>query len=151
MRNFKLPLDLSIGARFVVKNFIINTDYRQIFWKKTELSDNIGTYTDNSIFAIGTEYRKRYRTNTNRAKLLRLRSGLRFDTGNLEIKGLKVSSTTFTLGGSIPIGSYNSNLNVSYSIGTTGQVTNTLIQETQHKITINFSFEDLWFIKRKYD
>lgn len=151
MRNFKLPLDISVGGRFVIKNFIINTDYRQIFWSKTDLTDNVGSYTDNSIFSIGTEYRRKYRANSNKSKLLRLRSGFSFNSGNLEIKNYKVSTSAFTLGAGIPIGSLNSNLNISYSYGTTGQVTNTLIREVQHKITINFSFEDLWFLKRKYD
>jgi hypothetical protein len=40
-------------------------------------------------------------------------------------------------------------LNFGYSYGQKGQVSNGLIKENYHTLTLNFSLEDLWFVKKK--
>ena len=47
--------------------------------------------------------------------------------------------------------SSNSMINIGYSYGSKGQITNGLIKENYHLLSINLSLEGIWFQKRKID
>jgi hypothetical protein len=40
-------------------------------------------------------------------------------------------------------------LNLGYSYGQRGQISNGLIKENYHLLTLNLSFEGIWFKRRK--
>ncbi|MBC9795017.1 OmpP1/FadL family transporter [Sinomicrobium weinanense] len=150
--DFKLPTEAGIGIYFSpFKGFSVNADYRRNFWSATEQTDNIGKYKDQDIFGIGVEYLKDAR-GLEYTDRIRYRAGFTANNGYLSINNKKVGGYAITAGLGLPINpNTHSMLNISYSYGQKGQLSNILVKENYHFITLNVSLEDLWFIKRKYD
>ena len=150
--DFKLPTELGVGIYFTpFKGFSVNADYKRNFWSSTSQTDNIGQYEDQDIFSMGVEYMKNARS-LEYIDRVQFRGGFTSDNGYLSINHKKVGGYAITAGLGLPLNTNtNSMLNISYSYGQKGQLSNILIKENYHFITLNISLEDLWFIKRKYD
>ncbi len=150
--DFNMPLELGVGlSTNFLKSFTLNTDYKKNYWSDTGQTENIGTYVDQDIYAVGLEFVR----NANSYKYnqrIRYRSGFNYDSGYLSINGEKIEGHNFTAGIGIPIGQgNNSMINLSYSYGSAGLIENILVKENYHVLTLNLSLEDLWFRKRKTD
>ena len=78
-------------------------------------------------------------------------TGVNFDTGYLEVDGKRVNNAAISFGLSLPLENTYSALNISYSYGQKGSISNNLIKENYHKISLNLSLDGIWFIKRKID
>lgn len=150
--DFKLPLEFGIGTSIsMTQRLMLNVDYRRNFWSATEQSDAIGTFIDQDILGIGAEYIP----NLSSLKYwdrVNYRLGFNADNGNLDINNSRVNNLAFNVGLGFPLRT-NSNtmLNFGYSYGQKGQVSNGLIKENYHLLTLNFSLEGIWFQKRRYD
>lgn len=143
---FKLPLELGVGVHAKLNDrLFFNLDYKRSFWDATNQSDLVGDYVDQDFIGFGGEFiPKNQRMN--------YRFGFNVDNGNLAINEERVSNYALNAGIGFPIsGRTNSMLNLGYSYGQKGTVSNGLIKENYHRLTLNFSLEDLWFIKKKYD
>jgi hypothetical protein len=57
----------------------------------------------------------------------------------------------FTAGASLPIRRSTSHVHLGIDVGSLGTKTNNLIKETYVRFSVGFSFNDRWFVKRKYD
>ena len=152
IENFKLPLELGFGVYYNMKNkLFLNADFKHNFWSKTNQSDNIGSFVDQYFISGGIEYIPNSRS-LSYWKRVSYRAGFSFDNGNLAINDQRINNTSFSLGLGIPIHPIKqSKINIGYSYGKKGAVTNGLIQENFHSLTLNLSFSDLWFRKRQID
>ena len=64
----------------------------------------------------------------------------------------KISKYGLSLGIGFPLNKQDkSMINLSYSYGTQGNINNGLIKENFHLLSLNFSFEDLIFVTRKFN
>ena len=148
--DYKIPTEITIGLEYDFKNYYFVGDYKKSFWNSIDQQDNIGRYVDSNVFGFGIErftpvdfYKKR----TNRYRI-----GYNFDDGNLKVLNKKIATSFVTAGIGIPLGSNkNSYLNISYSYGSKGVISNILVKEDFHSVTFNFDFADNWFVKRKYE
>ncbi len=149
--DYKIPFEFTMGIKYNYKNFNIVSDYKRTFWS-SGMEDNIGRYTNSNIIGVGLEYFEKKEEGFRQKNRYRYRLGYNFDDGNLKVDGNKISNSVLTAGIGVPFGkSYNTYLNISYSYGTKGVVSNTLIRENYHSITLNLSFEDIWFRKILFD
>mgnify|MGYP000524786530 CR=1 FL=1 len=149
---FQLPLEIGFGVLTKLTNKIgLNFDYKKNFWNTTNQSDNIGNFVDQDFLGIGLEYTPKKR-GLKYWENIQYRTGFNFDSGSLEIDNNKISNYEFNLGLGLPLkrGS-NSMLNIEYSYGKKGTVSNGLIQENYHSLSLNLSLEGIWFKKRKID
>jgi len=149
---FKLPLEIGLGIHSKFNDqLFFNIDYKKSFWGATNQSDLIGDYVDQDFIGLGAEYTPR-KNDLKYWKKINYRAGINFDSGNLSIDTNRINNFAFNLGLGLPIGArQNSRLNLGYSYGQKGLVSNGLIKENYHTLTLNFSLEDLWFVKRKYN
>jgi hypothetical protein len=147
---YKMPLEVVFGIKYDFKSYYFVSDYKRFFWKATNQRDNIGRFVDSNVFSFGIEkFNNSEFVFKNR---FRYRIGYNFDDGNLSINSRKISSSSYTAGIGIPIGTnMKSYLNISYSYGSSGLISNTLVKENYHMLTFNLDFADHWFMKRKYD
>lgn len=153
LESFTLPLEIGFGyfGRFLNNKLTLNADYQQNFWETTDQSDFLGKYVDQHIFGFGASYRINPRSLKYWDRVF-YRTGVNYDSGNLKVNDYRIDNYSFSLGVGLPISSQtNSMLNISYSYGQKGRVSNGLIQENYHQLSFNFSFDGRWFIKRKYD
>ncbi len=150
--SFELPLEIGFGVHTKLTNQVsLNIDYKKSFWNSTNQSDNLGTYVDQNFIGIGLEYVPKNR-NFNYWENVAYRTGFNFDSGSLEIDNTRINNYEFNLGLGLPLkkGS-NSMLNIGYSYGKKGTISDGLIQENYHSLSLNLSLEGIWFQKRKID
>ena len=152
IKGFKLPTELTVGFKYQpLKTLSLNADYRRSFWSATGIEDNIGTFEDQDFIGFGAEYYTDKGAN-NFWKKIRYRLGCNFDNGYLAVNGHKVENFLLTTGLGIPLNTKTQNfVNISYGYGQRGKVSDILIKENYHFLTLNLSFEDIWFVKRKYN
>lgn len=150
IKGYKIPPEITFGVKYDFKNYYFVSDYKKSFWNSIDQRDNIGRYVDSNVFGFGIERFTSADSHTKRT--YRYRIGYNFDDGNLKVLNKKIATSSFTAGIGIPFGSdKKSFLNISYSYGSKGFVSNTLVKENYQLFTFNFDFADNWFVKRKYD
>jgi len=149
LNDFELPLAINFGiSSKISKNIVSNIDFKKLWWENTNQYESSGTYTNQSVYAFGLEYKpsKGYGFSS----LMKYRLGLNYNTGFLNIRNQKIDTYSISIGLGIPISKQNaSSLNISYSIGKEGTLSNNLIKENFHKLTLNLSFMGNWFQKKK--
>jgi hypothetical protein len=147
--NYYLPLEIGFGYNKVLKNNLSFTlDYNRAFWKSTNQSSIYGTFTNQNKVAIGGSYFKKS-TVYYKPDGLHYYFGLNYDSGYFTFKNNKVTNSSISLGIGIPFENSKSLLNITYSYGRKGSISNDLIKENYHKIGLNFSYDGIWFVKRK--
>jgi hypothetical protein len=152
VNDYYLPLEVGVGFSKIFKNNLnLTMDYSKSLWNSTSQSDLYGTYINQDKFAMGFSYNK---TNSIRTYFDRIKysTGFNYDTGFLEIDNKRISNVAFSVGVSLPVENRTfSALNVTYSYGQKGSISNGLIKENYHKISVNLSLDAIWFVKRKFD
>ncbi|MFD2914092.1 hypothetical protein [Psychroserpens luteus] len=147
--NFYIPLKLGFGYSRKIDNLLLSADYNKSFWSTTNQSDAIGDYKNQDVFGLGASYSVDP-TSYKFWDRVDYRMGLNYNSGYLEVDGLKIDTYAASIGLGIPIGK-RSLLNVSYSLAKKGTTESILIKEYVNTININISLSDIWFQKRKYN
>lgn len=150
--SFSLPSEMGVGFNAkILKNLSVTGDYRREFWNATNQTDGIGTYIDKNFFGLGAEF-KPSGNPLDYTNYIQYRAGFNYDSGNLSIDGNPVNSYALSLGVGLPVKTgTNSMFNLMYSYGSKGQVSDGLIKENYHLLSLNISLEDIWFVKPKFD
>ncbi|MNL03603.1 hypothetical protein D3C87_1241440 [compost metagenome] len=125
-------------------------DYEKSLWNDSNQSELYGDFVNQDRFALGFTYRpkkniRKYWDSVQYA------AGANFDTGYLEVDGKRVNNAAISIGLSLPIENTFSALNISYSYGQKGRISDNLIKENYHKISFNLSLDGIWFLKRKIE
>lgn len=148
--SFNMPFEFGLGAKYTYKSLTFNADYKMSLWEGTNDEDvSIGEFTNQQFVGMGVEY---YRSGRSYFDKTKFRLGANYDTGYMTVAGAEIKNLGLTAGLGLPLGlRTNTYINLSYSYGQRGQLSNTLIRENYHMITINLCFEDLWFKRRVYE
>ncbi|TRX38655.1 aromatic hydrocarbon degradation protein [Flavobacterium sp. ZT3R18] len=149
--DFYLPLEIGVGFNKAFKNKLnVTVDYEKRFWDATNQSDMYGVFSNQEKFALGFSYQKA-KTSRNYFEKIKYAAGVNYDTGYLEVDSKKINDKNFSIGVCLPLDHLSSALFISYTYGQKGQITNSLIQENYHKLTLNINLDGIWFVKRKMD
>lgn len=149
--DYYMPLEMGIGISKRFKNNLNMTlDYERSLWSNTKQSELYGEFVNQDRFALGFTYspKKNIRKYWDRVQYA---AGANFDTGYLEVDGKRVNNAAISFGLSLPIENTFSSLNISYSYGQKGRISDNLIKENYHKISLNLSLDGIWFVKRKIE
>ena len=149
--DYYLPLEIGVGISKRFKNNLNMTlDYEKSLWNNTSQSELYGDFVNQDRFALGFTYRAKKNVRKYWDKI-QYAAGANFDTGYLEVDGKRVNNAAISIGLSLPIENTFSALNISYSYGQKGRVSDNLIKENYHKISFNLSLDGIWFVKRKIE
>ncbi|TEB41539.1 aromatic hydrocarbon degradation protein, partial [Flavobacterium circumlabens] len=140
---------IGISKRFR-NNLNMTFDYEKSLWNDTNQSELFGTFVNQDRFALGLIFKAKKDTRKYWDKI-QYSAGANFDTGYLEVDGKRVNNVAISVGLSLPIENTFSALNISYSYGQRGSVSDGLIKENYHKLSLNLSLDGIWFVKRKFD
>ncbi len=154
--NLTLPLSYSIGV-MIAKNdkWDLGIDYTATQWtgfKSTPdatLTSGIGNQSYK--ISVGGEYTPNANNIRNYFSRVTYRLGAYYGTDYLKINNTTIPFYGVTAGGSLPFRRSLSKLHLSFDVGRLGTTTNNLVQETYVRFTLGISFNDRWFIPRKYD
>jgi hypothetical protein len=149
--DFYLPLEIGAGFNKAFKNKMnITFDYEKKFWDSTNQSDMYGQFSNQEKFSLGFSYLKAKKSR-NYFDRIKYATGLKYDTGYLEVDNKKIEDKSFSIGASLPLDHLSSALFISYTYGQKGKITNALIQENYHKLTLNLNLDGIWFVRKKLD
>ncbi|WP_348813324.1 aromatic hydrocarbon degradation protein [Flavobacterium maritimum] len=149
--DYYMPSEFGIGFSKVFKNNLnLTFDYEKALWENTNQSELYGTFVNQDKFALGFSFKKQkaYRSYFDR---IQYAAGLNYDTGYLEIDNKRLDNKSISVGLSLPIENTFSALNVTYSYGQKGRISNSLIKENYHKLSLNLCLDGIWFVKRKIE
>jgi len=149
--DYYMPLEIGVGISKRFKNNLnMTVDYEKSLWNNTNQSELYGNFVNQDRFAFGFTYsaKKNIRRYWDRVQYA---AGANFDTGYLEVDGKRVNNASISIGLTLPIENTFSALNISYSYGQKGKVSENLIKENYHKISLNLSLDGIWFVKRKIE
>jgi hypothetical protein len=149
--DYYMPLEIGFGISKRFKNNLnMTVDYEKSLWNNTNQSALYGDFVNQDRFALGFTFstKKNVRRYWDR---IQYAAGANFDTGYLEVDGKRVNNAAVSIGLSLPIENTLSALHVSYSYGQKGKISDNLIKENYHKISLNLSLDGIWFVKRKIE
>lgn len=147
--DYYLPFEFTTGfSKQFRNNLKLTMDYEKAFWVNTNQADMYGNYLNQEKFKMGLSYKKSKNIRSYFDRI-QFSAGLNYDTGFLEVDNKKIENKAVSFGLSLPIENTFSALNISYSYGQRGRISNGLIKENYHKISVNLSLDGIWFVKRK--
>jgi hypothetical protein len=152
----KLPLAYSLGVMLVKNNkWGLGLDYTATQWSNfsSTVDSNITLNIAKSAYRISLGGELTPDANSIRGYFSRVtyRAGFYYGKEYFTFQGNQLPVYGVTVGASLPFRRSFSHLHTSLEVGRVGLTTNNLIQETYVRFTLGLSFNDLWFIKRKYD
>lgn len=108
------------------------------------------SYEAASKISVGGYYVPKYNSISSYFNRVSYRAGFRYENTGLVVKSESIKDRAATFGLGFPLGGF-SNINFSYELGKRGTTASGLIQENYQNFSIGLSFNDRWFVKRKYD
>lgn len=109
------------------------------------------TYENATKVNVGGFYIPKYNSYTEYWKRIVYRAGFRYENTGLIINNQSIKDAAVSAGFGFPLGSSLSNINIGLEYGQRGTTKAGLIQENYFNFSVGLSFNDKWFIKRKYD
>ncbi|MFN3530222.1 MAG: hypothetical protein ACK417_09920 [Bacteroidia bacterium] len=154
--DINLPLALAFGLQYSVENkFVGALEAKYTNWSDFSQFGRPDSLQNSMQFAAGFQYTPKYDAIGDGAffKTIRYRAGLRYHTGMLVLRDQQVSELGMTFGVGIPTRRMMSRpyINFTAELGQRGSLNQGLVRERYVRMTLGFTLNDRWFIKRKYD
>ena len=145
---FGIALSDSLKNRYTITAEVELTNwesYRQDF-------EDLSVYQNSFRVALGVRLKPNGENTRNVFRRSRYNFGGYYTNGHLNLDGIEVPSFGFTTGLEMPLNPPGSaRLNLAFDFGQRGSIENQNVLENYAKVTLGFSFNNIWFIKRRYD
>ncbi|RZJ66721.1 MAG: hypothetical protein EOO50_08485 [Flavobacterium sp.] len=107
---------------------------------------------ENAIkYSIGGYYIPNYNSFSSYLSRVTYRAGGRYENTGLVINAQSIHDAAGTVGLGLPIGGAFSNVNIGLEYGKRGTKAYGLVEEKYFNLSVGLSFNDRWFVRRKYD
>lgn len=152
---FKLPSKFTFGSGIgEVRKWLVgaeitlqdNSNYANRFEDITQ-----ATFENATKISVGGYFIPKYNSYSEFWKRVTYRGGFRFENTGLVIYNESIKENAVTLGFGLPLGGTFSNINFGFELGKRGTKNAGLVQENFGNFSIGLSFNDKWFVKRKFD
>ena len=145
---FELPESYGVGLAYTYdKKLTLTLDYSMQKWADAKFVGVLDTLNNSSKIAFGAEYQPDKKGSHYYEKVL-YRAGLNMSDPYYKINGLtQPKNFGITFGFGLPLKNSNTILNTAFEYGKIGTAGS--LREDYFKITINASFNETWFFKRK--
>ena len=146
---FELPETYGIGLTFNNKNkFTVGADLKYQKWASAKFYNQTDTLSNQLKINLGGEYIPNYQSN-NFFKRTRYRAGAYYTDSYINVNGSGYDEYGASLGLGIPMIDRRSFLNLAFEYTLVKPKLQTMIDEKYFKITVSYTFNELWFFKRK--
>jgi hypothetical protein len=154
-RTLSLPSKVSIGSGFgEVKKWLVGAEVtlQENSDLKNRFDDISGVVFENSTrYSLGGYFIPNYSSFTSYFSRLTYRAGLRYENTGMVIQDKKIQDFAANFGVGLPLNNTFSNLNIGFEVGKRGTKYHNLIEENYFNLSVGLSFNDRWFVKRKYN
>ena len=149
----KIPPSVTLGLGYGEdKKWFLGAEYSTQNWDNFS-NDFLGveniTYQNANTIAFGGFYIPDYDAFNGYLKRVTYRAGARFGNTGMVINNSEINDFGITFGVGLPLGRSLPNINLGFEVGKRGTTEADLIEENYFKINVGFSFNDIWFLKRK--
>jgi len=158
--DFNIPLKYGFGLILSkTHKWQTGIDYKFEKWSVFTFPGISQQLTDLQEFSLGFEYTPNFE-DISYAKRITYRTGLKYQNSYLNVPVDFSASTInyetlrkygFSLGASFPIAKNTSFIDVAFEGGKIGTLHDDVIREMYLNVSVSFRFNDIWFIKPKYD
>ncbi|MEO1262039.1 MAG: hypothetical protein AAFZ15_24760 [Bacteroidota bacterium] len=146
--DYQLPMEIGTGISFQSKGLLLTSDFVYKGWEDAELNTeqkSIDTYA----FSLGAEVAPFNSRNNSFPLPILVRAGFRAENHYLKINGRQFLNWETTAGVSVPVSRAQHYVHFGYSFRQRGTLSNDLLQEYRHRISLSFSLRDIWFVRNK--
>ncbi len=147
----KVSIGFGLGH---IRKWQIGTEF---IWQQSSNFGNRFNFTNNTSYENGSKiiiggfYIPKFNSYTNYFQRVTYRGGLNYQNTGLVINGKSIKEQNISLGLGLPLTGTFSNLNIGFEFGKRGTRLAGLIQENYTNLSIGLSFNDKWFVKRRFD
>ncbi len=146
---FQLPQSFGIGASYVkYDKLTVGADFLLQQWKDAEYMSKTDTLSNRTKFSAGAEYIPDAKSRKLPHKI-RYRLGGYYSDSYINVHGAGYKEYGASLGLGIPMVYDRSRLNLSFEYVAIRPEVKTLIDEQYFRFTVSYTFNELWFFKRK--
>ena len=148
----RLPSKLALGAGFGLdKKWFVGME--STFSSKGDYAVTYpnASYESATKIALGGYYIPKYNSFSSYFDRITYRAGLRYENTGLIVNNQSIKDKALTLGFGVPIAGTLSNINIGIEYGKRGTVDAGLVRENYMNFSVGLSFNDKWFVKRKFD
>lgn len=153
--SMEIPSELGIGFSIRKKDkWLVGVDYTRQDWSNTQFAPTPGISFTPSVrnsYKIGFEYIPNRYDVRYYTKRITYRGGLYYNNTYMKIADKQINAMGITLGATLPILRLYNGVGISVDMGQRGSLKNNLVRERYIMFNFNFSLQDIWFIKYKYD
>lgn len=154
--NINMPLAVGFGVQLGVHNWwqwVAEARYTQ--WSSFSQFNRPDSLVNSIFVASGFQYIPKYDATGDNLffRTMRYRAGFKYNSGFLALRGEQISELGMTFGVGIPVKRQFSMpaVNLAVEVGRRGSLNNGLVRESYTRVTLGFTLNDRWFVKRKYD
>ena len=146
---FELPESYGLGFTYSrLGKLTVGADVLYQRWADVKYYDQTGAFYNLLKLNAGGEFIPN-RTANNLLNRLRYRAGLHYTNSYLKVKDSKYNEYGVNLGFGIPMIDRRSFLNLAFEYSLIRPESNKLIDEQYFKVSLSYTFNELWFFKRK--
>ena len=158
--NIFFPQRIGAGVTYEYNNrLLVGIDYVSQDWSKALFFNHDYSLANSSSIRFGLEYVPLPLTDTRKGKYwqrIKFRLGSHYTKSYILVEGRQVIESGISMGLGLPWKNEkrlftNTYFNISYELGQRGSLTNGLIKETYHILSIDLNLYDFWFLQPKYD
>ena len=146
---FESPETYGLGFTYnQLGKFTVGADVLYQKWAEAKYYDQTNAFYNSLKLNVGGEFIPN-RTGNNLLGRLRYRAGLHHAGSYLKVKNSKYNEYGVNLGLGIPMLDRRSFLNLAFEYSLIRPELSTLIDEQYFKVSLSYTFNELWFFKRK--
>lgn len=154
--NITLPATYGFGIALsdsLKRKYTITAEVELTNWESYQQDfEDLSVYQNAYKFALGVRLMPNSENSRNVFRRSRYNFGGYYTNGHLNLNGIQVPAFGFTTGLEMPLNPPGSaRLNLAFDFGQRGSIENQYVLENYAKVTLGFSFNNVWFVKRRYD
>jgi len=148
---YNLPASYGFGISYVKDDkLLVAADVTYQQWKGVKIAGREGEFNDRIKVAAGAELIPNFYSRPYFNKV-RYRAGAAYANSYVSLNGKSYNELCATLGAGFPVTDARSYVNVSFEYVNLRPETKTMITEHYFRMTVSYTFNELWFFKRRLD
>ncbi|MDD4770227.1 MAG: hypothetical protein PHQ26_01935 [Bacteroidales bacterium] len=146
---FELPRSLGVGVSWIYdEKLTVGMDYRLQNWGDAAFHGSRDSLSNASRFALGASYLPSVMAN-HYYQAIQYRAGLSFTDSYSTLADENLKQVALSLGLGLPLRNNRSMIHVSFEAGRNYIPSGSFISENFYKLSLDVTFSESWFFKRK--
>lgn len=145
----ELPTEIGVGFTLGKRNkWLAGFDMTRSLWSKANYFDKIVSFQDRNKYVLGGSYTPDY-TEKKFFKRMTYRMGINYSNSYFKLDGNGYDEYGVSFGFGIPMVDSRSVVNLSFEYMNIKPKVSTLVKEYYYRVTLSYTFNEMWFRKSK--